>query len=455
MQVPRHHSALILAAVVTVASFLGSTAFTQVRLARVDALSATIETNGVPSVDYLARAAVELTRINDLLDDAQQPGEGAQEAIRVVRQAVAELQRNVAQYLALPPLPGEQRYWDALRSDTTRAVALVAGAMGGPDQALPAVISASQANAIDDALDAAERSVSATLEYDVNQSESMAAGVRSIREQSLHSIVALDALASIVALVSVALAYRATRDHDRLLREHAALLDVRIDELDRFAGRVAHDVLNPLGTIVAALSLLGRSADEHARAYVERCQRASQRIEQLVDGLLAFARAGGSPDGASCAADTVIANVIADCGEAAAACRVELVADGATSAMVPCRIGVLTSILENLVRNAIKYMDAAPTRRVTVRTFRASAGVRFEVEDTGPGIPAAIQTTLFQPFVRGPRETVNGSGLGLATVKRLVERHGGCVGVRPATGRGSLFWVELPTVGHITAPPLA
>ena len=178
---------------------------------------------------------------------------------------------------------------------------------------------------------------------------------------------------------------------------------------------------------------------------MERCQRASQRIEQLVDGLLAFARAGGAPDGASCAADAVIANVVADCRDAATLHHIELVADGAARATVPCSIGVLTSILENLVRNAIKYVGAAPTKRITVRACRAPAGVRLEVEDTGPGIPAEIQTTLFQPFVRGPRETASGSGLGLATVRRLVERHGGAVGVQATAGRGSLFWVELPT----------
>jgi two-component system sensor histidine kinase HydH len=69
---------------------------------------------------------------------------------------------------------------------------------------------------------------------------------------------------------------------------------------------------------------------------------------------------------------------------------------------------------------------------------------RIEVEDTGPGILSEIEATLFEPFVRGPHENVNGTGLGLATVKRLVESHRGRVGVQSQLGVGTLFWAELP-----------
>jgi len=98
------------------------------------------------------------------------------------------------------------------------------------------------------------------------------------------------------------------------------------------------------------------------------------------------------------------------------------------------------------VRNGIKYIGARPTRRIVVRAFAVGQLARLEVEDTGPGVPPEIQATLFEPFVRGPHERVNGSGLGLATVKRLVETHAGRVGVQSKAGVGSLFWVELPLV---------
>ena len=64
-------------------------------------------------------------------------------------------------------------------------------------------------------------------------------------------------------------------------------------------------------------------------------------------------------------------------------------------------------------------------------------------EDTGPGIPPALGQRIFEPYVRGPNTGTPGIGLGLATVKRLVESHGGTLGVRAGPTGGALFWFEL------------
>ena len=114
----------------------------------------------------------------------------------------------------------------------------------------------------------------------------------------------------------------------------------------------------------------------------------------------------------------------------------------------PCWVkaspGVLTSALSNLVRNAVKYMGDAPERRIEVRVFAQGAMTRFEVADTGPGIPANLLDSIFEPYVRANPAAAKGIGLGLATVKRVVVTHGGRVGVQSALGAGSLFWFELP-----------
>jgi signal transduction histidine kinase len=104
-------------------------------------------------------------------------------------------------------------------------------------------------------------------------------------------------------------------------------------------------------------------------------------------------------------------------------------------------------VVSNLAHNALKYIGDAETRRITLRSrscFRENRDlVRVEVEDSGPGIPEELAGQLFRPFVRGTHGA-EGLGLGLATVKRLCESHGGRVGIRSAVGRGSTFWVELP-----------
>jgi signal transduction histidine kinase len=446
MAFERHHSALIVTSLITVAAFVGATVYTQVRLARVDTLSRTIETNSVPSIEHLSRAGVRLTRISQLIDDAATPGRERAGTLPVTRAEVAALQDEIARYSALTPLAGERDLWSALRTDVDRAVLLVCSALDAEERGTrtPAEVAADAE--LDAALDSALRAVVATLEFDVRQSESLARDVRRVHVTTLRMIVALDAIATVIALFGLAVAYRASRGHDRLLNEHNALLRARVDELDRFAGRVAHDVLSPLGTIATALPLLERACDARARPYVERSQRALQRVQHLVEGLLGFAQSGARPDPSSrCSLDTVLASIASDCSELAAAQGIDIVVDATSRVDVPCSVGVVTSVVQNLVRNAIKYMDERPTRKIRVRARTNGSIARIEVEDTGPGIPRDLQASIFEPFVRGPNNNhVPGTGLGLATVKRLAVAHGGAVGVESQPDAGSLFWVELP-----------
>lgn len=442
MAVERHYSALLLAPLVTVASFVAASAYTQNRLARLDALSSTIETNAVPSIDYLSQAAVRLTRLNQLLDDMSLPGPKRTSARATVRQDLSALERDVNAYVLLPTLPGERHFWTALREDVDRAVQLTRQAANDQPAAEHAAM---DVTAADDAIDRALRSVLVTLDFDVRQSEQMARDVRSVRVATLRTVIGLDGVASLIALVAFVVAYRAARSHDRLLSEHTALLSARVRELDCFAGRVAHDVVSPLGTVATGLSLVSRSTDSTGQRHIERSQRAVRRVQQLVDDLLTFARSGARPDpAASCSSDAVLKSVLADSQDAAVDAGIQLVVEADEDLQVQCSAGVLTSIVQNLVRNAIKYMGARADRRIVVCMKRVGSMARLEVEDTGPGIPADLQSAIFQAFVRGPHEVVGGTGLGLATVKRLAESHGGSVGLQSTAGVGSVFRVELP-----------
>jgi signal transduction histidine kinase len=192
--------------------------------------------------------------------------------------------------------------------------------------------------------------------------------------------------------------------------------------------------------------LLSQSTDIEGRTYVERSQRALQRVQQLVNDLLTFARSGARPDPrVSCSADAVLKSVVAESADAANDAGIQLVVESNEPLEVRCSVGAFTSIVQNLVRNAIKYMGDRPIRRIVIRTKQVRSRFRLEVEDTGPGIPAELQSAVFEAFVRGPHEVVGGTGLGLATVKRLVESHGGTVGLQSTPAVGTSFWVELPS----------
>jgi signal transduction histidine kinase len=116
--------------------------------------------------------------------------------------------------------------------------------------------------------------------------------------------------------------------------------------------------------------------------------------------------------------------------------------------VVACDPSMLAVMLSNLVRNAIKYMGEGDEgdRRITLRGHPRGTSMRLEVEDTGPGIPPGTEATVFEPFVRlsSGAAGASGVGLGLATVKRLVEAHGGRVGVTARPGGGCRFWFTLP-----------
>jgi signal transduction histidine kinase len=445
MRFTRHQSAFVGASILTVASFLAATAYSQSRLRNVDTLSSTIASNALPSIEFLGRGGIRLQRLHRLVQDEVT----ASHSPATIATAAAELDaldRDVARYLRLTPLPGENELWSAIRrdlTDATRAVRSVLQAIEQGDQSSATNLLETQA---DPAFERATRTMLAAMEFDVTESERLARDVTAVRQSTMANMIVLDVLATVIAGISAVFAFRAAEDHEALLQRHNALLTERVFELDRFAGRAAHDILSPLNTVSVGLALVARSADARARQHVDRSQRALQRVHQLVDGLLQFARSGAQAEShARSRVDIVMATVATDCSDAARSADIDIALDAEERLEVACSVGVLTSLVQNLVLNAIKYMGLQPVRKVSLRARGAAGRVRIEVADTGPGIAPDLQDHIFDPFVRGRHEEqVAGLGLGLATVKRLAEAHGGAVGVQSTPGAGTLFWIELP-----------
>jgi signal transduction histidine kinase len=156
----------------------------------------------------------------------------------------------------------------------------------------------------------------------------------------------------------------------------------------------------------------------------------------------------------------VIAGAIKEIAPGGGEREIEIVAELAAPGTAACNPGVLASLVSNLLRNAIKYAGGvrAPHIIVRARALNDRLGrprVRIEVEDNGPGLPAALGDQVFEPYVRGPGSGKPGIGLGLATVKRITDAHGGRVGVRSVPGQGCTFAVELPAVKaqlHVPRP---
>src|SRR6266478_2481568 len=233
------------------------------------------------------------------------------------------------------------------------------------------------------------------------------------------------------------------RHMQRVQQDSHALAQRKAEELEQFAGRVAHDILSPLSSVSMALSLVQRNPSD-AREAMERARSSLSRVQRIVDGLLEFARAGARPEmGARAEVRAVVAGLLDELGPFAAQRHAALRFDDVPDVAVACSPGVLLSLLGNLLRNGLKYLGNAEVREVSLRVRPRRGRVLFEVEDTGPGIPPALGQRIFEPYFRGPNTGAPGIGLGLATVKRLVESHGGTLGVRASANGGALFWFEL------------
>jgi NtrC-family two-component system sensor histidine kinase KinB len=105
----------------------------------------------------------------------------------------------------------------------------------------------------------------------------------------------------------------------------------------------------------------------------------------------------------------------------------------------PERIGV---VLANLLGNAVRHTP--PGGRVVARVQQAGDGARFEVQDTGQGIPVQYQERIFERFFQVPGSKRGGVGLGLHISREVVQAHGGKMGATSEVGKGSTFWFTLP-----------
>ena len=228
--------------------------------------------------------------------------------------------------------------------------------------------------------------------------------------------------------------------------------EIKAEEMEQFAGRVAHDIQGPLSAAGLASELLAEEPQsEEGKFAIVRLQRSLARTSAIVDGLLAFARAGANPEpGARVAVREYVSDVAESLGRELARTEIDLVVEPLPPVLVACSSGVLLSMLGNLVRNAIKYMGDAQPRRITIRAVERNGAVRVEVTDTGPGVAEDVIPRLFEPYFRvAATNKQPGLGLGLPTVRKLAEGHGGRAGVTSVVGAGSTFWFELPYAGSV------
>jgi signal transduction histidine kinase len=252
---------------------------------------------------------------------------------------------------------------------------------------------------------------------------------------------------------------------DELTRTTAILGEARrqlvrseqLASVGRLSAGIAHEIGNPIAAILGMLDLLldGGLTAEEQKDFLSRIKRETERISDVLRDLLDFARpeGGGTPSAQMPAAPADVLTVVEDVFALARPQRpfktVKLVLDAGRD---PVRVALssprLTQVLLNLVLNAgaaiLSRAEGAKVEDVvTVRVSREGRTVRIAVEDTGPGVPASIRARIFEPFVTS-KDVGEGTGLGLAVCRGVVEAAGGRIDLDEGYAGGARMLVELP-----------
>jgi light-regulated signal transduction histidine kinase (bacteriophytochrome) len=239
----------------------------------------------------------------------------------------------------------------------------------------------------------------------------------------------------------------AAREARTLLEQQADELARSNADLEQFAYVASHDLQEPLRKVVSFSQVLerryGSQLDERADQYIAFIVDGGKRMQQLINDLLAFSRVGRRSAGQEPVdLDDAVAQAQASLSEVVAEAGAEIrVGDLPT---VRGERALLVAVFQNLIANAIKFRgEDPPVVRITAR----DAGDAWEVSvtDNGIGIEEEFAERIFVIFQRlHSREAYEGTGIGLALVRKIVEYHGGRISLDPDHRGGARFRITLP-----------
>ena len=220
-------------------------------------------------------------------------------------------------------------------------------------------------------------------------------------------------------------------------------------ELAQFAYAVSHDLQAPLNSVSGFLGLLrnryaGR-LDAKAQEYIGFAIDGARRMSAMIRDLLEYSRLQTvSAERVSCSCDELVAVALGNFSGTIDQQQAEIQVSGPLP-VVEGNANALTRLFQNLIGNALKYRHPDRAPRILVSAERQGAEWAISVADNGRGIEPRHFGKIFEVFSRlETQDSVEGTGIGLALVKRIADRHGGRISVASVPGEGSTFTVYLP-----------
>lgn len=231
------------------------------------------------------------------------------------------------------------------------------------------------------------------------------------------------------------------------LQQTLGELQAKNAELDSFVYSVSHDLKAPLVTLQGMSSLLledyGEQLEEDGRYYVERLQANTRHMERLILDLLALSRIGREARNVEVVPlDELVDEVLLEQAEAMSARQITMVRHPLGS-VVALRTQML-QVISNVLGNAVKYLGDTPGPTIEIGRQERQTETVLYVKDNGIGIDPAYHAKIFEVFQRLQDLDVEGSGVGLAIVKKIIDAAGGRIWVESARGQGATFHFTWP-----------
>jgi signal transduction histidine kinase len=412
--------------------------------------------DSVASIEQVTRIARDVDRQRILADDHifARVGGGMAAIEQSLAEVAADRREAEAAYAPFVELPNEGPLWRRAMAALDRFDQDMAEVLQFSRQDLDTEARARLTAAVDD-YDDLDRTLAELVR--LNRAATHDA-IRTAEELSGRNEAALW-LARLAGFIAVLLfgtwGTRRLARYDEQIASYTRELEERNRDLDAFAGRVAHDLRNALGPVAMAPALLRASSDSPDRVLevADRTERALGRARAVVDALLAFSRAAkGAEPGESADLPAVMRDVEEELAPIASWLDVSIEVGELPAVRLRCSPGLLHVVLANLCNNAVKYVQDREQRRVRISARPEGTSCRVEVADTGPGIPIDAREKIFEPFFRLEGTRAPGVGIGLTTVRRILDARGGRIQVESAPDEGARFVFWLPIVPP-PAPP--
>jgi PAS domain S-box-containing protein len=234
---------------------------------------------------------------------------------------------------------------------------------------------------------------------------------------------------------------------ETIIRQHSRELEIKNKEIEQFVYIASHDLQEPLFTVTNLVEFFQTEYqhlfDENANTYLNFIIQATDRMKKLIKNLLDYSYLGSEKKLAKIDCNHLMDTLTSDLANQIKKSGTKI--SYKNLPVIKCYPTELSQLFQNLISNAIKFRDKDEFPKIEISAIKIPKYWRFEVKDNGIGIDPRFKEKIFLIFQRlHGRNEYEGSGIGLAYCKKIVELHGGMISVESNNGKGSSFVFTIP-----------